>query len=76
MEHCALKRFFIYPRYNQYNLETSLDKEKDIIFNLRPCLTYPKTYLSRSDSWKNIDHQFESSILIIYIFLYFDDQLR
>lgn len=51
-------------------LET-LDKEKGIIFNrLFISLTYPKTYLLRRDSWKNTDHQFFKSSILLHTFSY------
>lgn len=51
-------------------LET-LYKEKGIIFNrLFISLTYPKTYLLRRDSWKNTDHQFFKSSILLHTFSY------
>lgn len=48
-----------------------LYKEKGIIFNrLFISLTYPKTYLLRRDSWKNTDHQFFKSSILLHTFSY------
>lgn len=60
-----LGAFSFIPVYN------SRDKEKGIIFNrLFISLTYPKTYLLRRDSWKNTDHQFFKSSILLHTFSY------
>lgn len=54
-----------------YIILETLYKEKGIIFNrLFISLTYPKTYLLRRDSWKNTDHQFFKSSILLHTFSY------